>query len=143
MRRFARRLLRAEGGAAIIEFGILAPVIITLMIGTLQTGLWMQKHNALRSIAADTRRYVAVEYQRNNRISNIEMAVWARDHAISDYLFDGDLLSTRVEDAGTQNITGVTEKTLRINYTMESFLPFGAIGDIPVTFERPIFVKST
>lgn len=132
-----------RSGSAIIEFGILAPAIITLLLGVVQVGMWMQTYNALRSVAAESGRYVAVEYQKTNRISNVNMALWARNRAISDYMFEENLLSTSVVDASTQSIAGVTEKTLTLNYTMSSFMGIVGIDGIPVTFSRPIFVKAT
>jgi Flp pilus assembly protein TadG len=138
-----RRLAKDAQGSAIVEFGILAPAILTLFIGILQVGMWMQSYNALRSVAADTGRYVAVEYQKSNQISNVNMALWAREHAIDIYMFQDAKLSTDVSDAATQSIAGVTEKTLTLNYTMPSIFGIAGIGDIDVTFQRPIFVKST
>ena len=138
-----RRLLRERSGSAIIEFGILAPAILTLLLGVLQVGLWMQNYNALRGAAADAGRYVAVEYQKSNQITNIAMATWAREHASATYLLDEDRLSTEVVDATNQQIAGVTEKTLTINYTMTSILGIAGITNIPVSFSRPIFVKTT
>lgn len=131
-------------GSAIIEFAILAPTILTLLIGVVQVGLWMQTYNALRSVAADSGRFVAVEYQKpDNRISNADMALWAKNKAISDYLFDSTQLTTSVVDAGTQSIGGITEKTITISYTMDSYLGIVGIDAIPVTFSRPIFVSSS
>jgi Flp pilus assembly protein TadG len=138
-----RRLAADRKGSAIVEFGILAPAILTLFIGILQVGLWMQSYNALRSVAADTGRYVAVEYQKSNQLTNVNMALWAREHAIDDYMFQDEKLSTDVSDAATQSIAGVTEKTLTLNYTMPSIFGIAGIGEVPVTFQRPIFVKTT
>ena len=140
----ALMLLRKDrSGSTIIEFAILAPAIITLFLGILQVGMWMHGYNALRSIAADTGRYVAVQYQKINNISNIDMATWARDRAINSYLFDSANVSTDVRDADNQQITGVTEKTLTLTYTYKSFMSIVGIADQTVTFSRPIFVKST
>jgi Flp pilus assembly protein TadG len=137
-----RRLRGDHAGSAIVEFGILAPAIITLLFGVVQVGLWMQTYNALRSVAAESGRYVAVEYQKTNRISNVDMALWARERAVSTYMFDESQLSTSVVDSGTQSIAGVTEKTLTLNYTMDSFMGIVGIDGIPVSFSRPIFVKT-
>ena len=143
MTRACRRLAADRKGSAIVEFGILAPAILTLFIGILQVGLWMQSYNALRSVAADTGRYVAVEYQKSNQLSNVNMALWARQHAIDNYMFKAAKVSTDVSDAATQSIAGVTEKTLTLNYTMPSIFGIAGIGEVPVTFQRPIFVKTT
>ena len=138
-----RGLRRDHAGSAIVEFGILAPAIITLLFGVVQVGLWMQTYNALRSVAAESGRYVAVEYQKTNRISNVDMALWARERAVSTYMFEESQLSTSVVDSATQSIAGVTEKTLTLNYTMDSFMGIVGIDGIPVSFSRPIFVKTT
>ena len=145
-----RQLGTERSGSVIVEFGILAPAIITLLLGVVQIGMWMQTYNALRSVAAETGRSVAVCYQRRdftnncrNMNQNIGMATWAREHAISSFLFDGSQLSTTVVDSGDQLITGVTEKTLTLNYTMDSFMGIVGIPDIPVSFSRPIFVKAS
>lgn len=137
------RLTKDTCGSAIVEFGILAPVILTLLLGVLQAGLWMEYYNALRSAAADTSRYVTVEYQKSNRISNVDMALWARNHAISAYLLTPSDLSTDVTDAADQPVSGVTEKTLTFTYTMDTVLGVAGIASVPVTFSRPVFVSTT
>lgn len=138
-----RRLSGDSTGSVLVEFGILAPAIITLMLGVVQVGMWMQTYNALRSVAAESGRYVAVEYQKANRISNVQMALWARDRAISNYMMEAGQVNTSVVDSGTQSIAGVTEKTLTINYTMGSIMQIVGIDGIPVSFSRPIFVKTS
>lgn len=138
-----RRLRRNSTGAAVIEFGILAPVIVTLFLGILQVGMWMQSYNALRSVASDAGRYTAVQYQKANKISNIDMATWARNRAINSYLFKDGTISTDVTDAANQQIVGVTQKNLTITATYQSFMSIVGIEDQTVTFTRPIFVKAS
>lgn len=142
MIRRLRGLRRDSAGSTIIEFAILAPAIVTLFLGILQVGMWMQSYNALRSVAADTGRYTAVQYQRVNKISNIAMATWARNRAIDVYLFKAENISTDVTDAANQRIVGVTEKTLTVTATYKSIMSVVGIGDQTVTFARPIFVKA-
>jgi Flp pilus assembly pilin Flp len=138
-----RRLRRNAAGSTIVEFAILAPLVVTLFLGILQVGTWMQSYNALRSVAADTGRYTAVKYQRAQYIDNLAMATWARDRAIDVYLFKGPDISTNVQDAANQQIVGVTEKTLTITATYESLLAIIGIEDQTVSYSRPIFVKAT
>ena len=145
MIRVLQRLRRDRRGSTIIEFAILAPAIVTLFLGILQVGMWMQSYNALRSVAADTGRRVAVGFQRVDSTidDNIEMAEWARNRAINGYLFkDGDI-STDVTDAANQQITGVTQKTLTLTYNYNSIMSIIGIDDQTVSFSRPIFVKAT
>ena len=144
MIRVLQRLRRDRRGSTIIEFAILAPAIVTLFLGVLQVGMWMQSYNALRSVAAETGRRVAVGFQRVDSTidENIEMAEWARNRAINGYLFkDGDI-STDVTDAANQQITGVTQKTLTLTYNYKSIMSIIGIGDQNVSYSRPIFVKA-
>lgn len=138
-----KRLRRNIAGSTIIEFAILAPMVVTLFLGVLQVGSWMQSYNALRSVAADTGRYTAVKYQRAQYIDNLAMATWARERAIAVYLFKGPDISTDVQDATNQQIVGVTEKTLTITATYKSLLTVVGVGDQTVSYSRPIFVKAT
>ena len=143
MIRAMHRLRRDRRGSTIIEFAILAPAIVTLFLGILQVGTWMQSYNALRSIAAETGRYTAIQYQKANYISNIAMATWARDRAIDGYMFEAGDISTDVSDAANQQIVGVTEKTLTVTATYTSIMSIIGIENQTVTFARPIFVKAT
>ncbi len=142
MIRLLQRLRASRSGSTIIEFAILAPAIITLFMGILQVGIWMQSYNALRSIAAETGRYTAIQYQKSNNISNIDMATWARDRAKAVYLFDSTEISTDVTDAATQQIAGVTEKTLTLTAVNTSYLSVIGVTDGTIIFKRPIFVKT-
>ena len=142
MIRVLQRLRRDRRGSTIIEFAILAPAIVTLFLGVLQVGMWMQSYNALRSVAADAGRYTAVQYQKANNIDNIAMATWARNRAINHYLFKSADVSTDVTDAADQQITGVTEKTLTVTYKFKSVMSIIGIEDQNVSYARPIFVKA-
>ena len=150
MIRILQRLRRDRRGSAVVEFAILAPAIVTLFLGVLQVGLWMHSYNALRAIAAETGRRVAVCHQIHsftgtcaNMNQNIKMATWARDRAMDAYLFKSADISTDVSDAANQRIVGVTEKTLTITATFESIMSIIGIEDRTVTFSRPIFVKAS
>ena len=57
-------------GAAAIEFAILGPLLISMLLGVLMVGMQMQTYNSLRAVAFDVNRYVVVEYQKGNKLSN-------------------------------------------------------------------------
>ena len=143
MIRRLRRLRQDRSGSTIIEFAILAPIIVTMFLGILQVGIWMQSYNALRSLAADTGRYVAIKYQKSETLTNIDMALWAKNYGRDHYNFRYADLVPDVSDAATQKITGVTEKTLTLKYKYKSYLAIIGGEDATITFKRPIFVKET
>lgn len=137
-------LVRRNDGAATVEFALVAPLLITMVLGTIQFGMWMESYNALRSAADDTGRYVTVEYQKSNRISNFDIASAARNRAMAaPYFLDDGGVTTYVSDATTQSINGVTEKSLKIVYNMPTILAFANVPAFKMSYSRPIFVKST
>ena len=75
------RLRHASDGAVLIEFAILAPVILGMMLAILQIGIGMQSYNALRAVAAETARYSVVNYQTANKLSTTQLRNYARSIA--------------------------------------------------------------
>lgn len=137
------RLREDSSGTSAMEFALIAPIFIVMMLGVLQVGLWMHGYNGMRAVAAETSRYVTVEYQKGNRVSNYDVAVWARNTAIqSSYILDGGTVSTLVVDDATQNIAGITRKTLTVNYQMSSIMGMIGIDALDMSFSRPMFVKA-
>ena len=144
MIRFLKSLRQDCAGSTIVEFALLAPVTVVLTLGSLQIGMWMHGYNALRSLASETARHTTVQYQKGVRIDYIAMANWARSRAASSaYGFPIANVSTAVVDDASQTITGVTRKNLTVNYRMPSIMRMAGVGNIELTFSRPIFVKST
>lgn len=138
------RLKRDENGAATVEFALLGPVMITLMLGVLQVGIAMWSYNSLRAIASDSARYAVINYQASSKLNNSQIQQFARTTAISTpYGLNDAQLTITVENATTQRVTNAKELTLSINYTVPTLLAIIGVGDIPMSFSRPIFVIGT
>jgi Flp pilus assembly protein TadG len=135
-----RRILRDREGAVIIEFAILAPLVLGLMIGVFQVGLGMQAYNSMRSVAGEAARYAAVEYQKGNSPDNDAIETQAIAIATADpYILDPSV-AINVTDAAVQRVTGAREMTITITYTVPTFLPFFDWASPTLTHSRPIFV---
>ncbi|WP_435417545.1 TadE/TadG family type IV pilus assembly protein [Parerythrobacter aurantius] len=139
-RAFLARLRRDSRGAAIIEFAVLAPLVIGLMLGVLQVGIAMQAQNSLRSIAAETARYAVVQYQKDLTPNNAAIETQARSIATSSPFNLKNTVTVRVTDAATQRVTGALEKTMVITYTVPSVLPLFNWASPTISHTRPIFV---
>lgn len=132
-----------RGGAAAIEFGLLAPAFLLMFIGVLQVGVAMQAHNSLRQVSAQTARDVSVQYQTNNRLTNSQIAQVATANATSaPYLLRSDRLNVTVQLATTQRVPNARELTLRFRYQVPTFLDFAGIDGPELDYTRPIFVES-
>lgn len=136
-----KQILRNDDGATIIEFAMLGPIVLGLMIAVLQLGMAMQSYNAVRSVTAETARYALVEYQKGNTPDNATIrttAIGIADGA--PYLLNPEHLTISVSDAGTQRVDRARELTVNVSYQVPSFLPFFDWVRPTVSHERPIFL---
>lgn len=142
MQHTALRLLRQDTrGAIAVEFALLAPILITLMIGVFHMGVYMQNYNAIRSLASDGARYTMVEYQKGNEVDNATIRSVVLAGAVNaPYLLDSDRLEITVSTASTSRVTDAKEINLAISYRLEDWLPFADLPATTLTYDRPIFV---
>lgn len=134
-------ILRDESGAAMIEFAMLGPIVLGLMIGVIQIGLAMQSYNAIRSVTAETARFALVEYQQGNAPTNAQIRAQALGIADGPpYLLDPADLTITVSDATVQRVNGAKELTVSVAYQTPTVLPFFDWVSPMVSHERPIFL---
>ena len=58
MRRFLPESLKDESGSAVVEFALVGPVLIAMLMGVFHVGMAMQNYNALRSASARSAAFV-------------------------------------------------------------------------------------
>jgi Flp pilus assembly protein TadG len=141
MRQFLNRLRRENTGVAAIEFALIGPAFIVMILGVLQVGMGLQSYNAMRNLSADVARYSMVQYQTGNALSNSQIRSWARNHAQgAPYLLDPDRLGVTVEEPETQRVAGARELNITVTYRINSVLEFIDIDGPTLDFARPIFL---
>ena len=134
-------LLSDQTASAVIEFALIGPAFIAMFMGVMQVGIGMQNYNALRSISADTARYAVVNYQRGNQLTAIQLQNYASTVARSaPYGLQRSRFVSFVSTPVIQRVSGATEFQIRLTYRVRTFLGVIGIGEIPLTFTRPIFV---
>ena len=129
-----------ERGTTIIEFALLAPVIIGLFMGAIQIGISMQAQNSLRGVASDTARFAVVEYMKENKVTDSAIRLRALLIAQSSPYLLNDSVNVTVTPVATPRVHGTHEKTLTITYTPPQVLPFFDFTSEQMSFSRPIFV---
>ncbi len=135
------RITRDENGAIAVEFALLAPIFLLLLVGVLQVGMAMQNYNALRGLSADVARYAMVQYQTGNELSNSQLETWAENQALgAPYLLDQNRINATITNAATQRVSGATELQVVVSYQLDSFLGFAGIEFPFVTYTRPVFL---
>lgn len=133
------RLSRNEDGAAVVEFGLLIPVILGSFLAVLQAGIGMMAYNSLRNLVAETSRYTLVEYQSSNELTVEEIELDGKARAPS-HGFAPAKFVIDVDQPEVQRIEGAIELTITTKYQVASVLPFLGINAFDVTFSRPIFL---
>lgn len=144
MRGFMSRLGRDASGSAAVEFALIGPAFIGMFMGVLQLGMGMQNYNALRSISADVSRYAVVNYQTRNRLNTAQLQDYAHGIASAPpYGLIRARFAVEITVAANQRVTGANEYNVHLTYRIPTFLAIFNISDIPLTYDRPIFVIST
>ena len=136
-----RRFLASCGGATAVEFALIAPVLITTVLGVVQVGMAMQEYNALRGVAGDVARYAVVNYQASNKLSTTTLETYGASVArASPYNIQATGLLVTISEAGTQRVTGAKELTFTIRAQVNNVMAFLNFNDYYISFSRPIFV---
>lgn len=140
----ARALFCNEDGASAIEFALLAPVFLGLMMGVVEVGLYMQNYNAVRSLASDASRFAAVEYQKNNAITEdvLESNIQAMGAALPYNLIDTQLTVT-VTEVIPARVNGAREFDMDIDYALPDIIGGTTLDNFTVSYSRPLFVLDT
>ena len=144
IRRIVLRLRNCRRGASAVEFALLAPVFFGLMLGVVAVGVYMQNYNAVRSLASDASRFAAVEFQKNNVISEdaLEDNISAMAVA-SPYNLNPDFLDIQVTEVTPARVNGAREFTLDITYNLPDVISWAGLDNIALNYSRPLFVLDT
>ena len=134
------RLRRHEDGATVVEFALLAPVFFMALIGLLETGLYMQNFNAVRSLSSDAARFAAVEYQKENELDKALLKTSIEAMAVqSPYNLNQNRLVVTVEPASS-DISGAKLFDLDVTYTPPGFLDNLGMKNFKIDYSRPLYV---
>jgi len=137
-----RRFVQDRAGSAAIEFGLIAPAFLTVLVGVFQVGVWLQSYNAMRNALTETARSIAVEYQTDNKLSDRQIEDTGLAVATTaPYLLDADNLDVALVTPTTQAFTGAREMTLTLTYQLPTFLDFAGISGPEISYSRSLFVK--
>lgn len=118
-------------GAGAIEFGLTAPIVILVLLGTVDFGRAMWTATTLARAASDTTRYAAVRgAEKSAPATSTEIQAYARDQAIG---LDPNTMNVQV--TWSPNNSAGSAVTVRVSYPFE-FMLVGFLPIAPITFER-------
>lgn len=129
-----------QRGGVLVEFALLAPAFLTLLVGVIQIGMHIQNSNAVRNLASDGARFAVVQYQRDQQSSTDIIETWIRSRGVGGrYNLDTDRLGVTVTPQTTR-IAGTIEMNIQITYDAPDFLAFVPGDVLQLTYERPVFL---
>ncbi|BEV00550.1 TadE/TadG family type IV pilus assembly protein [Novosphingobium olei] len=135
-------LRAATEGSATIEFALIGPIFILMMMAVFQFSVVMQSYNALGSAAADVQRQVVTQSQAGNVLTSSQMRDIAIARASSaPYFLNSASLTVTAALASPQRITGASEYTLTMSYDAPIFVWITPLS-FTTTYTRSIFVKA-
>lgn len=136
-----RRLRVNSQGAVAVEFALIGPAFIVMLLGVLQVGIGLQNYNALRNVSADVARHAMVQYSTGNLLSDSQLTTFSRSRARgAPYLLTASRLSASVSTATTQRVAGATEKTITLTYRIPSLFSSMGLEGPYITYTRPVFL---
>ena len=146
MRAFAARLRRECSGSTVVEFALLAPVLIGSLLGVLHVGTGLQNYNAMRAVSADVARYAVIEYARGTNPDNAALGTWGTNRATSAaYKLRRDAVNNTqivvVTDA-TSPIAGVAKKDIVVTVRMPTLFDEMGLRGFRMTYSRPLFLPT-
>jgi Flp pilus assembly protein TadG len=137
---FIARLRADERGAALVEFALVAPIFLTLLMGVIQVGLHVQNTNSVRNLASDAARYTVVQYQRGNKLTTDQIAMAVRARGVGPrYNLNTDRLNVTVTEPASR-IGGVREMRIALSYDLPDYLAFVNTGALQISYVRPVFL---
>jgi Flp pilus assembly protein TadG len=134
-------------GSVAVEFALIGPAMLAMLLGVLQFGIGMQNYNALRSVAGEVARYAVTDAQdaaaRSNmtlRDTNTQLEQYAREVATDmPYGLQSSRLTATVTSVPTR-VDGASERTIQLQYSIPSMLGIIGIDAIPITYTQTVFI---
>lgn len=141
------RLRRNSQGSVAIEFALIGPAMLAMLLGVLQFGIGMQNYNALRSVSAEVARYAVINAQdaaaKSNmgmRETNAQLEQYARSVAVdAPYGLKSSNLTVTITSVPTR-VDGASERTIELRYNIPSVLAVIGLTSIPISYTRPVFI---
>ena len=141
-----RPLISNERGSAVIEFALVSPLVILLILGALQLGMVLRANAGLRELAGWGGRRAVISYQivsDNDTIGAATLKSLIQNEAKSrKYNLEGGTLTVTVTNQADTALLTVNRMRLQLTYNYPLSLPFISTKSIPLSADRTFYVPN-
>lgn len=128
MRAFIRRLSGAQGGASAVEFAMVLPIFVTMVLGTIQMGIVYYQAGTVQFALEETARKVMINP--NMTLSQIETSIEQRLEVLTSQQVS---VTYSVDTSGAIRIARVNAR-----FTIDVVIPFVPGFAVPFDAETRI-----
>ena len=128
-----RKLRRQASGSTTVDFAFALPVVVILMLGTLQLGLYLQASGTLRHALGEGIRFAKVDPD----ALEADVLAEVKDEMPS---MDTSKITKLTFERGTSN--GADYGKIAISYKLEPIVPLVPIPPITISEEKTAYLPS-
>lgn len=144
-----KRLLKLrldQCGATAVEFALVSPILIVLILGALQLGQVLRANAGLRELAGWAGREAVVSFQSfsgNQPLGPEELEASIEERAaLASYNLRNGTLDVNVTNVQDTTLLTVNRVRVQLNYDYNLSLPFLPAQTINLTVDRTFFVPN-
>lgn len=124
-----------------MEFALIAPLLIGLVLGVFQIGLYATNYAAMRSLTSDVSRYAVVEYQKDNAITVGEIQSSVHSLAAgAPYNLDNERLDVAVTEL-TSEIGDARKFNIALTYAPNNLVSLLGVDALELSYARSVYVR--
>ena len=128
-----RKLLADRRGSGSVDFAFAIPVVVTLMLGTIQLGVYLQASGTLRHALGEGIRYAKVD----PTATQTQVLNEVRDEMPA---MDPQKIKSLTFERGTAN--GADYGKIAISYRLEPMIPLVPLPAITINEEKTAYLPS-
>ena len=128
MKRFTRRFCASQAGASAVEFAMVLPIFVTMVLGTIQMAIVYYQAGTVQHALEETAREVMIDP--NMTLSQIESSIEVRLEALTSQQVS---VTYSVDTSGPVSIAQVNA-----SFTIEVVIPFVPGFSVPFDAETHI-----
>lgn len=133
---FASRFARGERGANLVEFAIVMPLLLLLLLGVIEFGYLLGEYNDVRHGAREGARLAAVSGTGDDEAALISRVCQAMDLTVGSMNVDFDSSSADVGSTASVTVTATVSSLSNLGL-IEIFLPNTLATSVEFRLEQP------